>query len=198
MDIFAFANESLEQDKQIQEEIKKDEEKPKPKKPQLDIFEVLGHIARKDYGWLAEETGGLNYEEKVKAFEPYIVNMFMAKMIGDPKTKKLTTADKAYFYLLGQTNELLNKNIFWVDKKMSWLLACTVNEFNIDNFNMDRINVMPKGKSAKIDSKVLDYISKELQESKTKVKEMIDQGFITTDDIKSIKKMLDTLEKPKK
>lgn len=197
MDIFAIAQEGMKiQEEEIkekeQEEVAEKEEK---KKYKLDLFrEVLPKIAEKDYSWLGRDDETHTSEEKRKGFEPFVVNMFMAKMWNTKNPgKAINNTDLGYFQLLTNSNEFLNKNIFWCSKEMSWLLACTVNPFDA-YFVTDRINFAPKGISDKFDKRVIKYMARELWSSDEKIEEMINAGLISEEDMNAIAADLDTLE----
>ena len=196
MDIFAIANEGMK----IQEQEKKDalieaQAVEKEKNFKLDIFLALEKIAQKDYGWLGRDDQMYTSEEKIKGFQPFIANMFLSKAVSPNKTRSITAEDEGYADIIQRVNTELNTNVFWVSKEMSWLMACTINPFDMKKINMDRITAAKKGVSSKYDKRVIKYMANELWSSETKIMEMIDAGLIDADDMKAIGKDLDTLEK---
>jgi len=196
MDIFALANEGMKiQEQEKKEKLAEEQATEKEKKHKIDIFYALKKIAQKDYGWLGRDDNMYTSEEKIKGFQPFIANMFLSKVVSPNTSRKITSEDEGYAEILKRVNSELNTNIFWVSKEMSWLLACTINIFNLDEFNMDRISAVKKGASSKIDKRVIKYMANELWSSEEKVMEMIDAGLISNEDMKAIGKDLDTLEK---
>ena len=193
MDIFEIAQQGMKlQEEEKQRELEELEEQEKEKAYKLDIQEALSACAKKDYDWY-NRLG-----EHQKHFQPFILNMWLSQVNSPNKARKIDTVDMVYSEIVQNINTKVNANLFSVPKEMLWLLACTVNEFNIDNFNMDWVRGGKKGSSKKVDVKILDYIAQELWSSKDKISDMIDNGLITNEDIKVIQKDLETLEDPKK
>ena len=214
MDIFAIANEAVKIEAQEIKELEKEEAQEKATKSfKLDIKVALQAAAKKDYGWygrddLQKDDDGYDYnldygayytaEEKAKGFQPFILNLWLSKIVSPNKSKGITAVDEGYAVLTQRTNNLLNANVFTVPKEMSWLLACSISPYDLDNFNTDFIKAAAKGKSAKMDQRVITYISNEMMCSKDKIMEMIDNNLITDAEMKLIGKDLDTLEGSKK
>jgi len=201
MDIFAIAQQGMEiQEQEIKEKAQAEQDEKDAKKAyKLDLFNVvLPRIAQKDYGWLGRDSDGNSSEEKRKGFEPFIANMFLSKALSTSKGRAITSDDEGYAEILKRVNTELNANVFWVSKEMAWLMACTVNPFNIPKINTDNIKAAPKGISAKYDTRVIKYMAQELWSSEKKIMEMIDMGLIDDAEMKAIGKDLDTLEDPKK
>lgn len=193
MDIFEIAQQGMKlQEEEKQREIEEENAEKEEKAYKLDIQEALAACARKDYDWF-NRLG-----EHQKHFQPFILNMWLAQVNSPNTSRKLDTTDEVYADIVRNINDKVNSHLFSVPKEMLWLLACTVNDYNIDHFNMDWVRGGKKGSAKKVDAKVLDYMAKELWTSKDKIGDMIDNGLITDEDIKSIQKDLDTLEDPKK
>lgn len=214
MDIFAIAQEAVKIEADEIKAIAKEEASEKASKSfKLDIKVAIQAAAKKDYGWygrndLQNGDDGYDYnydygayytiEEKEKGFQPFILNLWLSKIVSPNKAKAITTVDEGYAILTQRTNNLLNANVFTVSKEMNWLLACSISPYDLDTFNTDFIKAASKGKSSKIDARVIKYISAELWCSTDKVIDMIDNGLITEAEMKSIGLDLDTLESPVK
>lgn len=194
MDIFEIAQQGMklqEEEKQREAEEKAAEEKEKSYK--LDIQEALAACARKDYDWY-NRLG-----DHQKHFQPFILNMWLAQVNSPDTSRAISGKDQGYAEIVKNINNRVNANLFSVPKEMMWLLACTVNNFNLpEGFNMDWVRGGKKGAASKVDAKVLDYMCQQLWTSKDKVMDMIDNELISLEDIKEIQKDLDTLEDPKK
>lgn len=193
MDIFEIAREGLKlQEEEKQREVEEEKEKEKEKSYKLDIKSALNACAQKDYDWY-NRLG-----ENQKHFQPFILNMWLAQTNSPDTGRAITATDQAYADIVQNINNKVNAHLFTVPKGMLWLLACTVNEYNLKSFNTDWVRGGKKGAETKVDAKVVDYMSQELWTSKDKIQDMIDNGLITPDDIKAIKKDLETIEEPNK
>jgi len=214
MDIFAIAQEAVDIEAKEIKAIAKEEASEKASKSfKLDIKVAIQAAAKKDYGWYGRndlQNGDDGYdhnydygayytaEEKEKGFQPFILNLWLSKIVSPNKAKAITSVDEGYAILTQRTNNLLNANVFTVSKAMNWLLACSISPYDLETFNTDFIKAASKGKSSKIDSRVIKYISAQLWCSTDKVVDMIDNGLITEAEMKEIGKDLDTLEAPTK
>lgn len=176
------------QDQEAKEKALEEEQEKKAKSFKVDIFEALRAAESKDYDWF-NRLG-----ENQKAFQPFILNLWMS-MIWDKKSTKKSFShnDMVYAEILKNINYTLNRQLFQVPKEMFWLLACTIQEYDAP-FVVDFKKSTKKTTSAKYDKKVIDYISQQLFSSTEKVTEMIDVGLITKEDMKEISKDLATLE----
>lgn len=214
MDIFAIANEAVKIEAKEIKELEREEASEKAAKSfKLDIKVAIQAAAKKDYGWYGRhdlERGDDGYnslydygvyytaEEKEKGFQPFILNLWLSKIVSPNKSKAITSVDEGYAILTQRTNNLLNANVFNVSKAMNWLLACSISPYDLETFNTDYIKAASKGKSSKVDIRVIKYISGELWCSTEKVIDMIDNGLITDAEMKLIGKNLDTIEIPTK
>ena len=214
MDIFAIADEAVKIEAEEIKAVEVEEQAEKASKSfKLDIKVALQAAAKKDYGWYGRddlESGDDGYdhnldygfyytaEEKEKGFQPFILNLWLTKIVSPNKSRASNAVDEGYAVLTQRTNNLLNANVFTVSKEMSWLLACSISPYDLDTFNTDFIKAAAKGKSAKMDQRVIKYISDEMWCSKDKIMDMIDNGLITEAEMKVIGKDLDTLEVPTK
>jgi len=210
MDIFAIANEAVKIEAEEIKAIAVEEAEEKASKSfKLDIKVAIQAAAKKDYGWYGrndlqngDEGYDYNYdygayytaEEKEKGFQPFILNLWLSKIVSPNKSKAITAVDEGYAILTQRTNNLLNTNVFTVSKAMNWLLACSISPYDLETFNTDFIKAASKGKSAKMDARVIKYVSSELWCSTDKIVDMIDNGLITEAEMKLIGKDLDTLE----
>jgi len=197
MDIFAIAEQGMKiQDEEIKAVEKAvQDEKDAKKAYKLDLFNVvLPKIAQKDYGWLGRESDGSTSDEKRKGFEPFIANMFLGKAVSPDKGRAITLLDIGYAEILKRVNSELNANIFSASKEMAWLLACSINPYDIDRINIDNIKAAKRKSEEKYDKRVIKYLAKELWSSQDKIYDMIEAGLISADDMKSIEEDLDTLE----
>ena len=193
MDIFEIAQQGMKiQADEIKQEAAEAAAIEKEKSFKLDIVAAMRACANKDYDWF-NRLG-----DHQKHFSPYILNMWLSQIFSKDTNRKISQNDLAYFATILNINYSLNRQLFTVPKEMFWLLACSVNESGIDEFNTAWVRGGKKGTSSKINPKVLDYMSQELWTSKDKLADMIDNGLITEDDIKEIQADLDTLEDPKK
>lgn len=194
MDIFEIAQQGMklqeEEKRRAEAELVEEEEKEKAYK--LDIKEALKACVEKDYDWF-NRLG-----DHQKHFQPYILNMWLSQVWTKNTSKAITINDEKYFEIVKNINKNVNVNLYSVPKEMLWLLACTVNEYDISEFNYDWVKSEKKGSSSKVDNKVIAYMANELFSSKAKILNMIDNGLITDEDIKSIAADLETLEDPKK
>lgn len=191
MDIFELAQQGM----QIQEEeiarLEAEELAAKTKNHKLNIFEIIEAAQNKDYDWF-NRLG-----EDQKNFQPYILNMWLARLW--PKNspqKKFTNNDWVMADLVKSVNRNLNTNVF-CPKGMFWLLACTIQEhdapFTVDYKKSTRAEVIEK-----YNPKVIDYMAKELLSSKEKIGDMIISGLITDAMMQEIEKDLETIEEKKK
>jgi len=194
MDIFALAQEGMKHQEEEKKQIEAEEQaQAQAKAFKLDIQEALQACAKKDYDWY-NRLG-----ENQKHFQPFILNMWLAQVNSPDTSKRISLNDQVYAEIVKNINNVVNKHLFTVPKEMLWLLACTVNEYDLPNgFNTDWVRGGKKGSKSKVDAKVLAYMAKELWTSKDKIIDMIDNGLIDVADIKEIQKDLDTLEDPKK
>jgi len=200
MDIFEMAAQSvkIQEANKHQEELEENEKNNKEKSYPLDIKDVIVKVAQKDYGWLGRDDKKYTSEQKIKGFQPFILNLWMSKMVSSDKGRKITALDRGYSVLLQRLNTEFNAHIYTAPKELCWLLACTINPYELNNFNMDWIKAAKKNKASKYDNRVIDHLSKELFSSRTKIVDMIEMGLISDEDMKAIAKDYDTLEKPKK
>ena len=193
MDIFEIAQQGMKlQEEEKQREVEEEAAAAKEKAYKLDIQDALQACARKDYDWF-NRLG-----DHQKHFQPFMLNMWLAQVNSPNTSRGLDTTDLVYSDIVQKINTTVNANLFSVPKEMLWLLACTVNEYEIPSFHMDWVRGGKKGAATKVDPRVLDYMAKELWTSKDKIGDMIDNGLISIEDIKDIQKDLDTLEDPKK
>ncbi len=193
MDIFEMANQGMKiQDDEKKAAAAEAAALEKEKSYKVDMVAAMKACARQDYDWF-NRLG-----EHQKHFSPYILNMWLSQIFNKDTSRKITQNDKVYFTTLMNVNYTLNTNLFSVPKEMFWLLACTVNDRGIDEFNTIWVRGGKKSASDKISPKVLNYMSQELWSSIDKISDMIDNDLITLDDIKAIQADLDTLEDPKK
>lgn len=192
MDIFALAQEGMKiQEEEIKALAEEKEAEEKAKKYKLDIFEVLAHVAQKDYKYF-HELG-----ENQKHLQPFMINLWMSFATSPNVSRAITVDDQVYADILSRVNNRLNKDIFNMSKEMFWLMACTVNDYNMNSFNIKYLKGV-KDVNDKVSPQVLAYLSKELWTSKEKILDMIANGLITEDELKSIQDDYDTLEDPKK
>jgi hypothetical protein len=193
MDIFEIAQQGMKlQEEEKQREAEEAQAQETEKKFKLDIQEALQACAKKDYDWY-NRLG-----DHQKHFQPFILNMWLAQVNSPNTSRAIDTTDQVYADIVRNINDKVNAHLFSVPKEMLWLLACTVNDYNIDSFNMDWVRGGKKGSSSKVDTKIMDYMAQELWTSKDKISDMIDNGLISPEDIKAISKDLETLEDPKK
>lgn len=192
MDIFALAQEGMKiQEEEIKALADEAAEVEAAKKYKLDIFEVLGHVAQKDYKYF-HELG-----ENQKHLQPFMINLWMSHMMSTDTSRAISVDDQVYADILCRSNDRLNKDIFNMSKEMFWLMACTVNDYDIDRFNIKFLKGV-KDVNDKVSPQVLTYLSTELWTSKEKILDMIANGLITPDELKAIQDDYDTLEDPKK
>ena len=189
MDIFDLASEGIKmQSDEIKEKEAEQAQLKAQKSYKIDIKEALLAASNKDYDWF-NRLG-----ENQKQFQPFMLNMWMA-MIWDrsSKQKKLSHNDLIYTEILKEVNFTLNKQLFNVSKEMYWLLACTVQDFDAP-FVVDFKKSIKKTAGEKYNPKVIKYMAQDLYTSTDKILDMVDNGLITSADMKSIEKDLDTLE----
>jgi hypothetical protein len=195
MNLFEIVNDNF---KNQEEELSEQEQEKTKKAPKLNIYEVLERIAQKDYGWIGRNDNNYNVEDKIKGIQPFIVILFLSKIWNSKnRTSRLTDLDIGYFYLLEEFNNKLNTNVFTTSKEMFWLLACSINPFELQKFDALPIK-SKKNTSTKYNEKVIEILSKELLTSKQKIKDLIDNNLIDVDLMKKIEKDLKTLEGNKK
>jgi hypothetical protein len=126
-----------------------------------------------------------------------MLNMWLSFIKSPNDSRQITALDLGYFHLIQKVNDTLNKDIFYIPKETAWLLACTINEYDV-GLPVKFIKKPKRAAEEKYDKRVIAYMANELWSSEDKIYDMIESGLITSEEMKAIGKDLDTLEDPKK
>lgn len=162
MDIFSVADESA----QLQREEKDLYEEEEVQK--VDIHDVLRHIGNQDYGYINEID--------IKQFQPFVLNLWMSH------TDDLVS--------MIDYNRYINTNVFRLDKKGLYCIACAVSE---PNTRISTRWIKGKKNETPITDKIKKYIAHDISSSLVDVDELYARGILTPELIAEYTEQYDIL-----
>lgn len=204
MDIFDIAQQGVELEQKEIEEKKAEEEAAalKKKNYKFNIFGALDAAARKDYSFYKN----LSDDDK-KNFQPHMLNLWMGRIWSKGGNRAFKGNDPFYATIVQRTNAILNPHCY-KEKGLVWLLACTIQKqinYKYDKngkkhvesflpFDVDYIKSQKREAEIIYSSKLIKYMADELYSSTEQIYDLIENGLITEEAMKSIEKDLATLE----
>lgn len=206
MDIFEIAEQGMKiQADEINERKAEEEEAALKKKTyKFDIRHAIDAAAEKNYAWYSKLS-----EDDKKNFSPHMLNLWMKQIWPKHSGKAFRGNEAFYATVIQKINSTLNRNCYQ-DKRLVWLLVCTIQEqfdykksktgkkvitnflpFTVD----DWVKADKRESEKKYDRKLIGYMANELYSSTDKIYDLIEQGLITSSEMKVIEADLATLEK---